>query len=471
VGRASAYLEAAGIPTVSVVRQEFIAVAQNAHAGLGFASELAMVNYPVDLFLGDSDLTPIKEKLDQYTAGLTTWKPNITAKGIVSPPKVTVTGKDYQEAVANMNALFMKNQWSDGLPLMPATPDAVDYIMTGTELARDKEIGRIQPKGGIATVEQIAVALAMAGGRPEYLPVLIAIVEGLNNPKFTVGWQATSRGAFPVVIVNGPIGKQIRLSKTFGCFGPDSLRPAGGRIGRALRLILQDSGGATPCAGTMSVYGPNRYTGVVISEDEENLPTGWDPLNVEYGYTKGTNTVLLNISCLMVNMWRRGEGIGETLPEEMTESLQVVGWYMKIPMNYPPLDKPVGIYVINSLVAGQLADQGWTKASIRQRLWELTQTPRAEWLTKGRLVRKAIYDKVYDGKTLSMLTDPIPMYAKPENLLIVIAGGRHSSQNFWLGENMPGYNPTAVIQLPAQAKWDALLAQAVKEMGPLPTDP
>jgi hypothetical protein len=468
VARAAAFVEMAGIPAVAVVRNEFIGVARLQHAGLGFAPELAMVNFPVDLFVAESNLTPLSEQLDQFTAGLTKWDPQVKEPGIFSPPKISVQGNTYEEAVANMNALYLTNQWSDGLPLLPATQDRVDWILTGTDLPRDQEIGRIPGRGGIATVDQIAVALAMAGGRPEYLPVLIAMVQALVVPEFNAGsWQSTSRGTFPVVIVNGPIGKQIRLSKTFGCLGPDSLRPAGVRLGRAFRLILQDMGGATPAQGTMSCYGPNRTTGVVIAEDEDTLPEGWEPLNTEYGYAKGTNSILLNVSALAVNMWRRGNGIGETLEEEQKESFDVVAWYMRIPSGsqYPPKDAPVGVYLINSLVAAQMASVGWTKATIKQKLWELTQTSKEQWLQYGREVRKY----KYDGKNLADLPDMLPMYAKPENLLIAIAGGRHPSQNFWLGESSNGMTPTAEIQLPKN--WDALIAQAEQEMGPLPVDP
>jgi len=444
------------------------------HSGLGFAPELAFVNFPVTLFVAESDLTPLKERIEEFTYGLTKWEPEVTETAILTPPKVTVEGKDYEEAVANMNRLFLRNQWSDGVPLLPATKERVDWILTGTDLPRDKEIARVGPRGGIATVESIAVPLAMTGGRPEYLPVLIAIVEGLGDPEFkTASWQTTSRGTFLVAIVNGPIGKQIRLSKTFGCLGPDSQRPAGVRIGRAVRLILQDMGGATPGSGTMSCYGPNRTTNVVISEDEENLPAGWEPLNTEYGYARGTNSVLLNVSCLAVNMWRRGNYIGETLEEEQDESFDVVAWYMRIPPKSYPVEgggrgkgSPVGIYLINSLVAEQMASVGWTKESIRQTLWERTHTPLAEYLTYGREVRKLKYDN--PGIDLATLPDPMPMYEKPENLLIAIAGGRHPSQNFWLGEGR-AVCPTAEIQLPAI--WDQLIAEAEEDLGPIPIDP
>ena len=137
-------------------------------------------------------------------------------------------------------------------------------------------LGTFPPRGGVATVEICAIALAMAGGRPEYLPVLVAAVDAFLDPDSgSEQLQAASGSAFPVVIVNGPIGRQIRLNSGFGCLGPDPQRPAGASIGRALRLMQQNVGGARPGVGTMANYGGLRYTNVVFAEDEDNLPAGW----------------------------------------------------------------------------------------------------------------------------------------------------------------------------------------------------
>ncbi len=435
------------------------------------------MNFPVTLFLGESDLTPLKERLDEFVYGLTKWEPEVKELGIVTPPKVTVEGKDYEESFANMNTTFLFNQWGDGLPLLPPTKERVDWILTGTDLPPDKEISRIVPRGGIATVESIAVCLAMAGGRPEYLPVLIAIAEGLGNPKFrTASWATTSRSNIVVAIVNGPISKQIRLSHTFGLMAGDSQRPTGARIGRALRLMIQDMGGATPGIGTMSTYSMGRITNCVFAEDEDNLPAGWVPLNTEPrygGYPRGTNSVLLNIACQQDNIARRGYYIGETLAEEQEESLYHVRNFMRVAQRHYPKggdsqpDNSIGVLVMNSLVATQMAEQGWTKESIRQKLWELTATPRDEWLENKAFVRQYLFW----GLDLADLPDPVPMYYKPDNLVFAIAGGRHPTHCYWFGENTGGVNPNVEIQLPAKAKWDALLAQAEKDLGPLPKDP
>ena len=101
--------------------------------------------------------------------------------------------------------------------------------------------------GGTFLVVLSLLPAVMAGGRPEYLPVLIAAIAGLLDPGLTHDKiQATSGSTFPVVIVNGPIAKEIRLNSGFGLLGPDPQHPAGASIGRAMRLIQQNVGGALP---------------------------------------------------------------------------------------------------------------------------------------------------------------------------------------------------------------------------------
>ena len=148
----------------------------------------------------------------------------------------------------------------------------------------------------------------MAGGRPEYLPVLIAAVEAFLDPlSDSEHMQADSAGAFPVIIVNGPIAKQIRLNTNFGCLGPDPQHPAGASIGRALRLMQQNLGGAVPGVGAMAMWGAMRYTNAVFGEDEASLPEGWLPHASErHGFPTGTNSVSLLWATGVTNIRRRG---------------------------------------------------------------------------------------------------------------------------------------------------------------------
>jgi hypothetical protein len=426
-----------------------------------------MVLFPVSLFLVDSDLTPVKQNIDKFVDGLTKWEPTIKGKTLIEPPSVKVEGKDYEQTLIRMNTLFLQKSWGDGLPLLPATSERVKGILRGTDLSPDTKIGKILPLGRIATVKTLAVVLAMSGGRPEYLPALIATVEATIDPGLAhQGWQATSCSVFPAAIVNGPVAKQIRLNSGFGLLGPDSAHPAGGAIGRALRLLQQDVGGAVPGLGTMAQFGGMRYTNAVFGEDEKGLPPGWEPLSVEYfGLLRGENTVAVYPVSSMVNILRRGTG-KETAEEEATGSLYRTAAFMNDP-NVNALDGydegTPGILLISSTVANQLAKLGWTKAKIKDFLWENTKIPVSELKREAMLLY--MEDKGIDTKKMP---DLFPITSKAKNIMLVVAGGAHPTHAYWMQAAQGPKTVIKKIQLPGN--WATLLKEAEEELGPPPND-
>jgi hypothetical protein len=445
---------------MTVTRQGFSGIVSNAFASIGLSPEAPwIVEFPADMFWPNSDLSPVSENIDKVVYALTKWQAQNDSIGVQSPPNITVEGQSYDEAVAKMNDLFLKNMWSDGMPLTPATAETVDWILTGTDLPRDQVIGTIGPRGGIATVEQTAVALAMAGGRPEYLPVLIAIVETIVDPVTKhAGWQASTGSQTPAVIVNGPIGEQIRINSGYGLLGPDPNHPAGASIGRALRLILQDLGGAVPGTGTMSIMGSlGRYTGTIIAEDEAGIPEGWDPLNVELGFPKGSNTVTLFIVIGFMHVPDT-----ETTTERNTQAcLDKYADYMQAFQGTYGIESVPDIILMGREVPKGLADFGYTKQEVQSYLWEASKVP---W---SQIVKLSKDDDLADmqaagyGKTDDEL---VPIAADPSYIKLVVAGGAEGGHGIIM---QGGKTPvTKEIQLPAN--WDALLKQAEQDLGPLP---
>jgi hypothetical protein len=464
VGRAAGRIEKLGIPTVGIVRGDFVSVMKNAIAGMGFPPEMAFVPVPMALFLPGSDLAPVAQNLDQVVAGLTRWQPTVTAKSVIKPPTVRVEGKNYEEALAAVHALFLKNLWGDGLPLMPPTPERVRWILRGTDLAPETVIGKILPEGRIATAETLACALAMAGGRPEYLPVLISAVQALIDKNTNhQAWQATSASVFPTVIVNGPIARQIRLNSGFGLMGPDPLHPAGGCIGRALRLLMQNVGGARPGVGTLAQYGGMRYTNAVFAEDEDGLPRTWRPLNAEhFGLREGTSSVALVPVSGIANILGGG---GSGSPDQLArQKLYRLAAFMALPndnMLTGYEEGTPGILIFSSVTAREFADAGWSKEKIKQFLFENARIPVSR-------IRRDGFDGRIELKNLTptLKQDPWPITARAENFMIVVAGGRHPGHAYWM-QAAQGPKPVgADIRLPA--KWRDLLAEAEKELGPIP---
>jgi hypothetical protein len=459
---AAGRLEAEGIPTVIVTREEFVDVVRNAVSGLGLPPDMPMVTFPIDLFIPDSDLAPLSERRQEIYEGLTSWSPQLANEGQAA--MVSVEGRDYADAMGKANNLFLINRWSDGLPLWPATRERVDWILQGSDLPRDHLLGKFPPRGGLATIEACAVALAMAGGRPEYLPVLIAAVEALLDPAADgEGMQATSAATFPTIIVNGPIAKQIRLNSGFGCLGPDPQHPAGASIGRALRQMQQNLGGAQPGIGTMSPWGPMRYTNAVFAEDEEGLPEGWLPHGAErHGFAPGANSVSFFWATGAQNIMRRS-GKGETLEQDVLQGLHRVAGYLAAPsvhyvMGYEK--GTPGAVLLTRVVARYLASTGWTQKSVRQFLWENSRIPQSALIENGLLP----WIKLRGGpvSNASAALDPWPIAASPDNIVTVVAGGGHPTHAFWM-QAMSEAVIGREIRTPTGFK--ALLSQADKDLG------
>ncbi len=459
-GRAAARVEKLGIPAVIITREGFEQAAANAFAGIGFSPEAACATFPIDMFVPGSDLSPIESGFDQLVSGLTRWAPLSKTTGAIDPPRVTVTGKDQFQVVQRLNTLALRNLWGDGLPLLPATEDRVDWLLTGTDRPHDAVLGKILPRGGIATVKSIAVAAAMAGARPEYMPVIIAAIEAIVEPLFYhQGFNSTTNSAFPIVIVNGPIAKQIRLGSGYGCLGPDPQHPAGASIGRTIRLVLLNMGGAIPGQGTMSIFGgPARFTNVVVAEDEDGIPDGWSSVAEERGFAAGTNAVTL----LPVNSAINIVGYIPLNDNEAMTALTCFADCMRMPnanywfRTFTPTGAPGVMLLPRGTVRG-LAGLGWTKQKVKEFLWENSRFSPNLWL-------KAKLDHNQKGGFIdkSEVRWPMPICKSPENIILAVAGGAQSGHSYYLGS----YGPAVMskpIDLPAG--FSRLLGEAEDDLG------
>ena len=418
-----------------------------------------MVTLPIEPFLVGSDLTPVQEKLPAFADGLISWEARAKHTGIQRPSMVRIEARDYEAALDEMQRQFLTNTWGDGLPLNAPTEARLAWILRGTDRQRHEVLGKIMPQGGIATVETLAIALAMAGGRPEYLPVLIAAIEAIVDPGLEHDkWQATSGSTFPVVLVNGPMAQQIRLNAGFGLLGPDPRHAAGASLGRALRLLLQNVGGALPGTGTMAMFGAMRYTNAVFAEDEEGLPEGWQPVCTDhFGWPRGTNAVTVYVATGASNIMRRGVG-KETPEEEGLQSLHRVARYLRSPSPHYThgwAHGTPGALLMSRVVARQLAGLGWTKAGIKRFLWEHSSISQADLRETGMV--QWIEQAAEPETVASAVREPWPIARSPEQIILGVAGGHHPTHNFW----MQAYAPRiAGRQIALPAHWDTLLAEA-----------
>jgi hypothetical protein len=300
---------------------------------------------------------------------------------------------------------------TDGLPVVPPTRERVERMLEGTRRDRAELVGEMPPNHGRLTVEKAAINAVMAGCRPEYFRVVLAAAGCACDPAFNLHGVATSTHfSAPLIVVNGPIRARIGLNASFGVFGPGFR--ANATIGRALRLLMINIGGARPGELSMSTFGhPGRYT-YCIAEHEEASP--WPPYHVSRGLGAGTSAVTLFAGDaphgISDHASRTAEGLAGSL-----------GWSMAGLWN----SKHFPLYSQTMLVVGPehartFADEGWSREDLARHLY-----------TRIRLPYGALRpdDQHGEGSNLRFAKSPpadeelIPKFPSPEEIHIVVAGG------------------------------------------------
>lgn len=183
-----------------------------------------------------------------------------------------------------------ENGWTDGLPVVPPTPERVERMLSGTDRDPDELIAAVPPKWGRATVEKVAINAVMAGCKPAYLSLILTAVEAMTAEQFNLhGVQVTTSHVAPMLIVNGPIRKQLEINDGFNLFGQGWR--ANATIGRALRLICTNIGGGLPGELDRAAFGhAGKYT-CCIAEKEAESP--WEPMHIERGFQADDSTVTI----------------------------------------------------------------------------------------------------------------------------------------------------------------------------------
>ena len=303
--------------------------------------------------------------------------------------------------------------WTDGLPIIPATPEAVKQFVAASGRQAGDLIAVLPPRKGRATVEVIAVNAIMAGCRPEYMPVLVAAVEGVTDPTYPLElMQVTTNPMTPFLLVNGPVRNKLEINYGTGCLGPGWR--ANATIGRALRLVLINAGGALPGVYSKTSFGsPLRYSYICAENEEENP---WTPFHVDRGFKREDSTVTAFKASNFCNI-SGGEGVG---PDEILR---------QIATNMPPMygggDGALLLLGVNH--AQSLHEAGLTKRDIQQRLWELARLPISHFAgafsSTERGAGRGDDNSVWRARS-------------PDEIYIAVAGGP-GPQNVYIGAGMP----------------------------------
>ena len=328
--------------------------------------------------------------------------------GRFTSDKVTV-----EESLEAVNNLFLEKGWSDGLPIVPPTEEAVGKMLAATHRDPQDVIAALPPRRGDATVEKIAINAVMAGCMPEYLPLIVAAVEALGEETLNLyGVQATTHPASLLVIVNGPLAKKLDINCKSGAFGPGWRSNA--TIGRAIRLILMNIGGAFPGKTDMSTQGqPAKYS-FCIAENEEENP--WEPLHVERGFEASDSTVTVAAA---ENPHNINDHTAITAEEVLTT---IAGTMSTMGNNNILLQAGEPVIALGPEHAATIAKSGFSKSDVKAFLHERARIPLGTFY-KGAQGRVARNNPDLGEESL------MPITPDKEDLIVIVVGGpgKHSS--------------------------------------------
>ncbi len=463
--RASAIAEAAGVPTSALVCEGFLGQAATTAVGLG------MPNLPIAKVPGHVDSQNANElrdnvistTLDEVIGNLTT-APGAAAEIREPGPHDVVFDGSFEE----INRLYYENGWSDGLPIVPPTAPKVRAFLGFTDQDPDDVIGALAPDNRSATPWNVAVNGVMAGCRPEYMPVLLAIVEAMADPGYGVEHSGNTPGAETLIIVNGPIARDLGFNYEQGVLR-DGFQ-ANTSIGRFFRLYLRNVAGFLPHQTDKATYGGTWR--VVLAENERVLEAiGWPTVAVDQGMSADQSAVT-------ISRFTGGDVVtsvygtkGEEMVAYLADALvKQTGWQLCFTIGistgaYRPL------LLLSPVLAEAIAKSGWSKRELQEQLYGHARMPAWKFekyiggwtnLVPGG---RTLQDLVNLGKApeqFARSADPerlVPIVGAPDDIMVAVAGDPLRTNAIVFSQNgILGFPTTKPVRLPGD--WQRRLAAA-----------
>src|SRR5258708_6428508 len=328
------------------------------------------------------------------------------------------------------------DHFGDALPVVPPTVERVQRLLAACPVPAETVIARVPPCYGEATVEKIAANAVMAGCPPELMRVLLPLVRAVCDERFNIhGVQATTHFAAPLVIINGPVRRQLGFWSQRNVFS--NVARANSTVGRALQLILLNIGGGRPDGIDMSTLGnPGKFS-YCIAENEEENP--WEPLHVERGFARHQSAVTLFAA-------EPPRGVSEHTAQRGKVILKAVAQALATVWSYRLCGRNEAIVVLCPEHVKTLHRDGFTRQQVRQFLFEKTGIP----------IRYYKEDDNGEGTQLAstyrqITIDGEPCYQKfraPESLHIVVAGGTAGKFSAVIGSWATGEQGSQMVTYP-----------------------
>jgi len=376
-----------------------------------------------------------------------------------SPHEIVFTGT-FEE----INRLFYENEWSDGLPIVPPTNAKVEAFLRFTKRDRDEVLGVLLPDNRAATVWNVAVNGVMAGCRPEYMPVLVALAQAMADPDYGVEHSGNTPGGETLITLNGPIIKQLDFNYEQGVLRDGFM--ANTSIARFWRLYLRNVAGFLLHKNDKATFG-NTWR-VVLAENEDVVrKIGWEPNSVEMGFKAGDNTVTIaryTGGDVLASVF--GDKPERLMPYIADAVLKQNRWQIGFTIG-TSMGTLRPLLVLSPILAETIAKGGWSKQDVKQYLFDHARMPAwqferylGEWMDKPI---RDIREQVNLGKVPKVFLesdDPerlVPIVFEPDDFMITVSGDMLRTNAYTFSHNgLLGYPVAKKIELPDD--WDELLA-------------
>lgn len=327
-------------------------------------------------------------------------------------------GLETEDDFDAINRLYRERGWTDGLPIVPPTAERIAAMLAYSPAPHDQPLTEVAPRYGAATPLRIAANAVMAGCEPRYFPVVALALQCMAEERFnSYGLQTTTHPGAPLIILNGPIARELGVNAGHNVFGPGA--HANATIGRAISLCLRNIGGAWPGSTDMSTFGsPAKYS-YCVAENEEASP--WEPLHVELGFPAETSTVTVVAAEAPHNVNDHQSRTGEGVLKMIAGTLATTG---SNDIYYTHTSQP--LVALGPEHAALIAASGYTRDDVRRFLFEHARMPLNRFSDEHieqRLRRN--FPGRYDHAPADA---PVPMFQKPELLMLIVLGGvgKHS---------------------------------------------
>src|SRR5688572_8236910 len=328
-----------------------------------------------------------------------------------------------------VNDYFYEHELSDGLPIVPPTREKVEAFLRHTDRDPTDSLGTVLPDNRAATVWSIAVNGVMAGCRPEYMPLLVALVEAMVDHRYGVEHSGNTPGGETLIVLNGPIVKDLGFNYTQGVMRDGFI--ANTSVGRFWRLYLRNIAGFLPHKNDKATFG-NTWR-VVIPENEDVVAElGWQPLSADMGFAAGDNTVTIS----RMTGGNHISSISGSTPEEMLPYLadgvvRQYSWQIMFTVGQG-MGTLRPLVLLGPIIARTIASWGWSKADLRKYLFDHARLPAhqyerilRDWTVKPTWNLEEEYRLGRVPKVFFDSDDPnrmVPLVWEPDDYMVVVTG-------------------------------------------------